>query len=123
MSTNIMIPNKTAVQKLWDNIRIVKNAYDSWKFKSAGYREYGLYHSDLYNDDNAVVAEAVRRLPEHVYEARVHRMHRAMQLSRNKIILPESMWPKEDEPMQHYLEPYIKEVQKELAERAEWDKR
>lgn len=57
----------------------------------------GLYHSDLYNDDNAVVAEAVRRLPEHVYEARVHRMHRAMQLSRNKIILPESMWPKEDE--------------------------
>ena len=57
----------------------------------------GMFHSDLYNDDNSVVAEAIRRLPEHVFEARVHRLHRAMQLSRNKIVLPESMWPKEED--------------------------
>lgn len=57
----------------------------------------GLYHDDRMKDEVPVVAEALRRLPESMYVARMHRSHRAIQLSRNKALLPKEMWTTYDD--------------------------
>jgi ubiquinol-cytochrome c reductase subunit 7 len=66
------------------------------------------------------VKEAIRRLPKELYDERNYRIIRAMNLSMTKTILPKDQWTKYEEDFK-YLEPYLKEVEKEHAERIEWN--
>lgn len=72
--------------------------------------------NDVYDDDTPEVAEAVRRLPADVYDARRARIDRAFHLSFNKAILPKAQWTKYEEDIK-YLEPYLEEVKREFAEK------
>ena len=79
----------------------------------------GLHHDDcLYENED--VKEAIRRLPAHLYDERNYRMIRALHLSMTKTILPKDQWTKYEEDYR-YLEPYLKEVQKEREEKVEWN--
>ncbi|XP_014473436.1 PREDICTED: cytochrome b-c1 complex subunit 7-like isoform X2 [Dinoponera quadriceps] len=70
--------------------------------------------------ENEDVLEALRRLPKHLLDERNFRIVRAMQIDSQKRILPEEQWTRyEDDVM--YLQPYIKEVQKEREEREKWE--
>lgn len=81
----------------------------------------GLHRDDvLYENDD--VKEAIRRLPAHLNDERNYRMIRALNLSMTKTILPKDQWTKYEEDFK-YLEPYLKEVEKERAERSEWNKK
>ncbi|TGZ84162.1 14 kDa subunit of cytochrome bd ubiquinol oxidase [Ascodesmis nigricans] len=86
----------------------------------AGYRQVGLRHDDLIDTLNPVVTKAVSRLPMREKHDRVYRHRRAMQCSLAQTILPKEEWtkPEEDVP---YLQPYIDEIIRENAERAELD--
>lgn len=57
----------------------------------------GLYRDDMYRDGHPDVYEAVRRLPEELRDGRDHRLHRALQLSKSKIVLPEPLWTREND--------------------------
>ncbi|XP_029447612.1 cytochrome b-c1 complex subunit 7 isoform X2 [Rhinatrema bivittatum] len=81
----------------------------------------GLVRDDtLYENDD--VKEAIRRLPEIVYDERNFRLKRALDLSLKHQILPKEQWTKYEEDV-HYLEPYLKEVIHERKEREEWEKK
>lgn len=83
------------------------------------YSLLGLYRDDcLYEDDD--VKEAIRRLPQQLYDERNYRMIRALNLSMTKTILPKDQWTKYEEDFK-YLEPYLKEVEKEREERTQWN--
>lgn len=64
--------------------------------------------------------EAIRRLPAKVYDERNYRIMRALHLSMTKTILPKEQWTKYEEDTK-YLEPYLKEVERECAEKDEWN--
>lgn len=68
------------------------------------------------------VKEAISRLPENLYNDRVFRIKRALDLAMRHQILPKEQWTKyeEDKP---YLEPYLKEVIRERKEKEEWAKK
>ncbi|XP_021241477.1 cytochrome b-c1 complex subunit 7 isoform X1 [Numida meleagris] len=92
-----------------------------WYYNAAGFNKYGLMRDDtLYEDDD--VKEALKRLPEDVYNERMFRIKRALDLSLKHRILPKEQWVKyeEDKP---YLEPYLKEVIRERLEREAWNKK
>lgn len=72
---------------------------------------------------NPEVAEAVRRLPKDLYDARVYRGLRAGQLEIEKRYLPKEEWTKYEDPMHWYLWPYIDEVLAEWKEKNEWAKK
>lgn len=67
------------------------------------------------------VKEAIRRLPTKLYDERMWRITRAIQLSANKIVLPKEEWTKWEEDVK-YLEPYLDEVVREREEREDWAK-
>jgi ubiquinol-cytochrome c reductase subunit 7 len=48
----------------------------------------------------------------------------ALQLSIQKTVLPKDQWPdiEEDRTKGRYLQPYLEEVRKELAEKDHWGK-
>lgn len=79
----------------------------------------GLHHDDVLYENEAV-AEAIKRLPAKLYDERNYRIIRALHLSMTKTILPKDQWTKYEEDFK-YLEPYLKEVEKERAERNEWN--
>lgn len=66
------------------------------------------------------VKEALRRLPQNLYDERNYRIIRALHLSMTKTILPKDQWTKYEEDFK-YLEPYLKEVEQEKAEKVEWN--
>ncbi|KAI4871814.1 hypothetical protein NFI96_016372 [Prochilodus magdalenae] len=74
----------------------------------------------IYEDGD--VKEAIRRLPEPVYNDRMFRIKRALDLSMKQQILPKTQWTKYEEDV-HYLDPYLKEVIRERKEREEWQKK
>lgn len=81
----------------------------------------GLMLNDVYDDQfDPEVAEAVRRLPADVYDARVARIHIAFQLSATKSLLPKEQWTKYEEDVK-YLEPYLEEVKREWAEKKAYE--
>uniref|UniRef100_A0A8C4Q970 Cytochrome b-c1 complex subunit 7 n=1 Tax=Eptatretus burgeri TaxID=7764 RepID=A0A8C4Q970_EPTBU len=80
----------------------------------------GLMHDDMLYE-TPVVQEAIRRLPETMYDERAFRIKMALDLSMKHRILPESQWTKYEEDV-GYLQPYIHEVERELKEKAEWEK-
>lgn len=87
-------------------------------FKQAGYYKLGLLAHDMLNE-TPVVAEAIRRLPKEVQDQRNYRILRAVQCSITQSILPKNDWTKFEDDVP-YLEPYIKEVEAEEAEKKEW---
>ncbi|XP_032875956.1 cytochrome b-c1 complex subunit 7 isoform X1 [Amblyraja radiata] len=95
--------------------------FQKWYFNAAGYNKLGLLRDDtLYEDDD--VKEAVRRLPENLYNDRNFRIKRALDLSVKQIILPKDMWLKYEQD-ERYLQPYLKEVICERKEREEWNRK
>lgn len=93
-----------------------------WVFKTQKFNRYGLYHDDCLDEVyNHVQQEAVRRLPPDLYDQRVYRCIRAFQLEITKSYLPEDQWTKFEDPMQHYLQPYVKIVEEEIKEKNEWE--
>jgi ubiquinol-cytochrome c reductase subunit 7 len=52
----------------------------------------GLYSQDTLNEWEPSIKLAVERLPEDVYDQRMFRISRALQLSNLKIQLPRSEW-------------------------------
>ncbi|XP_043935810.1 cytochrome b-c1 complex subunit 7-like [Protopterus annectens] len=106
-------PVSTSVQLL--------DRFCKFYYNAAGFNKLGLMRDDtLYEDDD--VKEAVRRLPERLYDDRVFRIKRALDLSLKHQILPKDQWTKYEEDMP-YLEPYLKQVICERKEKAEWDKK
>ncbi|XP_053916462.1 cytochrome b-c1 complex subunit 7 [Cuculus canorus] len=92
-----------------------------WYYNAAGFNKLGLMRDDtLYEDDD--VKEALKRLPEDVYNERIFRIKRALDLSLKHRILPKDQWVKYEED-KHYLEPYLKEVIRERLEREAWNKK
>ncbi|XP_017758025.1 PREDICTED: cytochrome b-c1 complex subunit 7-like [Eufriesea mexicana] len=101
----------------------VKRMYpdiESWAYNFSGFNQFGLRKDDLLYETPEVI-EALRRLPAHVIEERNFRILRAAQLNGQKKILPKEQWTKFEED-EHYLLPYLQEVQRENQEKAEWDK-
>ncbi|KAJ8273914.1 hypothetical protein GJAV_G00106880 [Gymnothorax javanicus] len=92
-----------------------------WYYNSAGFNKLGLMRDDTITEDGDV-KEAVRRLPESVYNDRMFRIKRALDLSMKQQILPKHMWTKYEEDV-NYLEPYLKEVIRERKEKEEWQKK
>ncbi|XP_018123655.1 cytochrome b-c1 complex subunit 7 isoform X3 [Xenopus laevis] len=74
----------------------------------------------IYEDDD--VKEAIRRLPPTVYDDRIFRIKRALDLGIRQQHLPKAQWTKYEEDV-HYLEPYLKEVICERTEKEEWQKK
>jgi len=87
--------------------------------KTSRFNQYGLKTHDLLRE-TPDVKEALRRIPDHVHDARAFRIHRAMHYSMLKRPLPQEEWISHDDPDNWYLKPYLEEVEKEFAERKEW---
>ncbi|PVD32569.1 hypothetical protein C0Q70_08010 [Pomacea canaliculata] len=98
-----------------------KRALQRWAYYKSYFPTLGLMRDDCLYETPAV-QEAIRRLPADVYDARQFRISRALYLSGRKEILPKDEWTKMEEDVR-YLTPYIKEVEKEIEERAEWNKK
>uniref|UniRef100_A0A8C0WCX1 Cytochrome b-c1 complex subunit 7 n=1 Tax=Castor canadensis TaxID=51338 RepID=A0A8C0WCX1_CASCN len=82
-----------------------------WYYNAAGFNKLGLMRDDTINEDEDV-KEAVRRLPENLYNDRMFRIKRALDLTMRHQILP-----KEQNSF------YLKEVIRERKEREEWAKK
>ncbi|GFT81179.1 cytochrome b-c1 complex subunit 7 [Nephila pilipes] len=101
---------------------IATNGLKRWYFNRMGYNKYGLYRDDLYYE-TPEVKEAIRRLPQDIYDARIFRIQRAFQLSLTHSLLPKEEWTKFEEDLKNrYLEPLVEEVKKEKKERDTWAK-
>ena len=90
-------------------------------YNAAGFNKLGLVRDDTIHE-NDDVKEAIRRLPENLYNDRVFRIKRALDLSMRQQILPKEQWTKYQED-KFYPEPYLKEVIRERKEREEWAKK
>ncbi|XP_018411665.1 PREDICTED: cytochrome b-c1 complex subunit 7 [Nanorana parkeri] len=101
--------------------RRMMGTLNKWYYNLAGFNKLGLMRDDtLYEDDD--VKEAIKRLPPKVYDERVFRIKRALDLDGKKSILPKVQWTKFEEDVR-YLEPYLKEVIREKKEKQEWNKK
>ncbi|XP_060798939.1 cytochrome b-c1 complex subunit 7 [Neoarius graeffei] len=95
--------------------------FKKWYYNAAGFNKLGLMRDDtIYECPD--VKEAIQRLPEPVYNDRMFRIKRALDLSLKHQILPKDQWTKFEEDVP-YLEPYVKEVIRERKEREEWQKK
>ncbi|XP_059021962.1 cytochrome b-c1 complex subunit 7 isoform X2 [Mustela lutreola] len=92
-----------------------------WYYNAAGFNKLGLMRDDTIHE-NDDVKEAIRRLPENLYNDRMFRIKRALDLTMRHQILPKEQWTKYEED-KFYLEPYLKEVIRERKEREEWAKK
>uniref|UniRef100_A0A2K5RGI9 Cytochrome b-c1 complex subunit 7 n=1 Tax=Cebus imitator TaxID=2715852 RepID=A0A2K5RGI9_CEBIM len=71
-----------------------------WYYNAAGFNKPGLLRDNtMYENED--VKEAIRRLPENLYNDRMFRIKRE----------------------NYYLEPHLKEVIRERKEREEWEKK
>ncbi|XP_042528924.1 cytochrome b-c1 complex subunit 7 [Dipodomys spectabilis] len=89
-----------------------------WYYSAAGFNKLGLMRDDTIQETEDV-KEAIRRLPEKLYNDRMFRIKRALDLNMRQQILPKEQWTKYEED-KFYLEPYLKEVIRERKEREEW---
>lgn len=83
--------------------------------------KYGLRFEDIYSETPEVM-EAVRRLPAQEQEERSMRIRRAVDLSFKKTYLPKDMQANH-EAFKVYLTPAIEQVEKEVWEQKEFDRR
>merc|ERR1711872_999326 len=95
-------------------------AFARWAYNKSYFNQIGLMRDDcLYENED--VKEALRRLPKGELDARNFRIARALNLSNQKTILPKEEWTTFDDDVR-YLKPFLDQVLKEKAERAEWNK-
>ncbi|MBZ3878186.1 Transcription termination factor 3, mitochondrial [Sciurus carolinensis] len=67
-----------------------------WYYNAAGFNKLGLMRDDtIYEDED--VKEAIRRLPENLYNDRMFRIKRALDLTMRQQILPKEQWTKYEE--------------------------
>ncbi|XP_037654462.1 cytochrome b-c1 complex subunit 7-like [Choloepus didactylus] len=92
-----------------------------WYYSAAGFNKLGLMRDDTIAE-NEDTEEAIRRLPENLYNDRVFCTKRALDLNMRQQILPKEQWTEYEED-KFYLEPYVKEVIREREEREEWAKK
>lgn len=85
-----------------------------------GFRKYGLWYHDCFYHTPEVV-EAISRLPPDIVDERNHRILRAIQLNIERKKLPKHEWTKFEDDVR-YLDPYLKQVKQEFAEKREWYK-
>ncbi|XP_048196757.1 cytochrome b-c1 complex subunit 7-like [Perognathus longimembris pacificus] len=97
------------------------NGVRKWYHSAAGFNRLGLMRDDTI-DENEDIKEGLRRLPEELYNDRMFRIKRALDLSMRQQLLPQEQWTKYEED-KFYLEPYLKEVIQQRKERAEWAKK
>uniref|UniRef100_A0AAQ5Y1S2 Cytochrome b-c1 complex subunit 7 n=1 Tax=Amphiprion ocellaris TaxID=80972 RepID=A0AAQ5Y1S2_AMPOC len=71
-----------------------------WYYNMCGFNKIGLMRDDTIYED-ADVKEAIRRLPEAVYNDRMFRIKRALDLSMKQQILPKDQWTKYEEVNLH----------------------
>ncbi|XP_017282194.1 cytochrome b-c1 complex subunit 7 [Kryptolebias marmoratus] len=95
--------------------------FSKWYYNLCGFNKLGLRADDLIYETNDV-KEALKRLPEDVYNERMFRMKRAMHVSMKHQILPKEEWTKYENDVP-YLKPYLEEVIRERKEREEWMKK
>ncbi|CAN9504020.1 unnamed protein product [Ophioblennius macclurei] len=95
--------------------------FRKWYYGMCGFNKLGLMRDDTIYEDSDV-KEALRRIPEGVYNDRMFRIKRALDLSMKQQILPKDQWTKYEEDV-HYLTPYLDEVIRERKEREEWMKK
>ncbi|XP_006007196.1 cytochrome b-c1 complex subunit 7 isoform X1 [Latimeria chalumnae] len=95
--------------------------FRKWYYNAAGFNKLGLMRDDTMYED-ADVKEALKRIPENVYNDRMFRIKRALDLSLKHQILPKEQWTKYEEDVP-YLGPYLKEVIREKKEREEWERK
>ncbi|KAH7358050.1 cytochrome b-c1 complex subunit 7 [Plectosphaerella cucumerina] len=92
----------------------------NWYANAAGWRKLGLRYDDLYQEENAPVALALKRLsPKESYD-RIFRIRRAVQLSYQHKLLPKEQWTKAEEDVP-YLAPLIDAARAEIQEREALD--
>ncbi|MBN3321134.1 QCR7 protein, partial [Atractosteus spatula] len=70
--------------------------FRKWYYNAAGFNKLGLMRDDTIYEDSDV-KEALRRLPEQVYNDRMFRIKRALDLSMKQQILPQDQWTKYEE--------------------------
>ncbi|XP_037385473.1 cytochrome b-c1 complex subunit 7-like [Talpa occidentalis] len=88
-----------------------------WHYNAAGFNKLVLMRDDtIYEDDD--VKEALKRLPENIYNDRMFRIKRALDLTTRQQNLPKEHWTEYEED-KFYLEQYLKEVIRERREREE----
>jgi len=92
-----------------------------WAYSLSYFNQLGMMNDDTLKETPAV-KEALRRLPKHLLDERQFRMTRALYLSMRKEILPKDEWTKYENDVP-YLQPYLKEVEKEMFEEEEWNKK
>ncbi|KAM3171462.1 hypothetical protein ACTXT7_016574, partial [Hymenolepis weldensis] len=97
----------------------IQKAMTDFTFKTGYYNQIGLLWHDIM-PQSAIVKEAFRRLPREEREAQDFRLARAFLLSANKTVLPKQEWTKMEDDVP-YLDPYIKVVEKEVQDKADWD--
>ncbi|EDL39149.1 mCG8638 [Mus musculus] len=97
------------------------DGFRKWYYNAAGFNKLGLMRDDTLQETEDV-KEAIRRLPEDLYNDRMFRIKRALDLTMMHQILPKDPWTKYEED-KFYLEPYLKEVIRERKEREEWAKK
>ncbi|KAM8966248.1 cytochrome b-c1 complex subunit 7 [Pelodytes ibericus] len=92
-----------------------------WYYNAAGFNKLGLMRDDTFYETEDV-KEALKRLPENLYNDRIFRIKRALNLNITQAVLPKDQWTKYEEDVA-YLEPYLKEVIRERKEKEEWQKK
>ncbi|XP_026204736.1 cytochrome b-c1 complex subunit 7 [Anabas testudineus] len=95
--------------------------FRKWYYNLCGFNKLGLMYEDTIYE-NSDVKEALKRIPENVYNDRIFRIKRALDLSMKHQILPKDQWTKYEEDYA-YLKPYVDEVIRERKEREEWMKK
>ncbi|XP_037654880.1 cytochrome b-c1 complex subunit 7-like [Choloepus didactylus] len=89
-----------------------------WYYNAAGFNKLGLMQDDTIAK-NKDIKQAIRRLPENLYDSVFH-IKRALDLIMRQQILPKVQCTKHED--KSYLESYLKEVIQERRER-EWAKK
>merc|ERR1711976_202169 len=89
-----------------------------WCYSRSYFNQLGLMRDDTVHETE-VVKEALKRLPPDVWDRRVFRIARAIELSNRKEVLPKEEWTSYDTD-DRYLGKYIDQVQNEHKERSEW---
>ncbi|KAJ8683929.1 hypothetical protein QAD02_019721 [Eretmocerus hayati] len=100
--------------------KLIGPSLQHWVYQKMGFNKYGLMRDDIL-EETAIVRQALTRIPPHVVDERNFRIVRAAYLTLKKEILPKEEWTKlEDDKL--YLTPVIEQIEKENAEKEEWEK-
>nr|XP_042128553.1 cytochrome b-c1 complex subunit 7-like [Peromyscus maniculatus bairdii] len=97
------------------------DGFRKWCYDAAGFNKPGVMRDDIIYETEDV-KEAIRRLPENLYNDRMFQIKRALDLTMKHQILPKEQGTKYEED-KFYLEPYLKEVIRERKEKEEWTKK